>query len=421
VDGRLPNGIWRLNPLTGVIWGVPTEPGEFPVKVEVSDSTGKSAQARLVLQSRESGQPPVPPAVPWLFQEIKTSGPLRIVTESLPDAILGIEYSAICLAQGGKPHKADPKRPGSGRYWEFADDTLLSAYQRDSVHQGKDGTAIPHPKTYLREVGDQVVMNQVTWWPGRERADSESIAFAGYTEDATKHLKKLVELGLVQRTVNTGKPERLLARLLDIFTESGDTVLELFGESGDLSAVALKAGRRFVYLSGTSDRQRELLEACVLPRLRAVIDGKDRSLEDREGEIRMRSDAYIPFGGGGGFIACDLGTWLFERQLREDFPRLNRVYAGFEELRSALLTSQGFLPFANDEGLDGRRLDGHSVAVVIPPEDYLDRAKAAQIASGLKPDYHRVVVYYFRSAEDFDQATLPDGVVCQRVPTEVSL
>jgi hypothetical protein len=411
--------LWRLNPLTGVIWGVPTETGEFPLKIEVSDTGGHTATSRLTLKSEEGGDSPPPPPIPWLFEEIKTSGRLRITNRRLPVAKVGSEYSAICLAEGGTPYTASPKRPGSGRYWEFADDTLVRAYQRDDVHLGRNGDAIPHPKAHRDGIGDSVIVNQMTWWPGRERGGTESASFAGYTEDATKHLKKLHAAGLLSKIVTTGKPEHLLARLIDIFTNEKDVVLEVFGEAADVSAVALKRGRRFIYLSGTTERQLDLLDSCALPRLRAVVDGRDRDLETHDDEIRMRADAYIPYEGGGSFLTCEVGPWLFERQLREEYPRLARSYVSFEELRAALLTSQGFLPRRTGEGADGISMAGDTAAVVLPPDVFLDRDAAAAVVSKLKPTFNRVVVYYFRSADDFNQSTLADGVVCRRVPTEI--
>ncbi len=135
----------------------------------------------------------------------------------------------------------------------------------------------------------------------------------------------------------------------------------------------------------------------------------------------MRADAYVPYDGGGGFYACDLGEWLLERRLREDFPRLSRTYADFGELRAAVLTSQGFLPMMDRHGADGRSLVGDAAAVVLPPDAYLDRDTAARLVSSLKPHYDRVVLHYFRAADDFDQSVLAEGVVCRRVPTEVTL
>src|SRR5439155_5839305 len=110
------------------IWGTPTETGRFPLTVEVSDSEGKKASKEFVLVVLLTGDPSPFADLPWLFKEIRTRGALRIENAAIPDAVVGKEYSATLLGGGGKPFKAPPKRPGSGRYWEFADDTLLGAY-----------------------------------------------------------------------------------------------------------------------------------------------------------------------------------------------------------------------------------------------------------------------------------------------------
>lgn len=421
VEGELPPGLWRLNPLTGFIWGKPTECGVFSIAVEVTDSNGDSRRKKFNLQIEEQGTPPPFPAVPWLFEEIKTTGSLRVATTKLPTGVKDCEYSAIILGAGGVPHTASPKRPGSGRYWEFADDTLLLAYQRDSVSLGKNGDAIPHPKTY-GEPGEETIVNQMTWWPGSVRNGAKPAAFAGYTEDATKHLKKMAELGLIKTVLNTGKPEYLIARLLDIFTRPGDVVLEVFGEAADLSAVAIKRGRRFVCLSGKTERQQELVRDCVVPRLRAVVDGKDSNLEQHDGEIRMRADSYVPYGGGGGFFTCELGPWVFERKLHEDFARMNSAtFFSYDALREAILTSEGFLPVSESDGIDGRSFSGGAVAVIIPPDAYLDSLRAAAVATQIKSKHDRVVIFYFRAAEDFDETVLADGIVCRRIPSEITL
>jgi hypothetical protein len=143
--------------------------------------------------------------LPWAFEEIATSGRLRIEAAKLPPAILGQEYSAACIGAGGTPFHAPPKRPGSGRYWEFARNTLLDAYQKDSVYLGRDEpTAIPHPKAYAPPEGDLVVENQQTWWPARIQNGTKTSAFTGFTEDATKHLKALKELGLIATETPSG-------------------------------------------------------------------------------------------------------------------------------------------------------------------------------------------------------------------------
>ena len=414
-DGRLPEGLWRLNPLTGVIWGEEvTEAGEFPLTVEVSDSEGKAASAEILIRSVEDGDPPELADVPWVFEEISTRGKLRIATRDLPVAVVGGEYSVALLAEGGKPFTAPPKRPGSGRYWEFADDTLRAAYARDMVDLGTDGNVIPRIKAFANQLGDEVVQNQQTWWPAKGRDGSP---FAGFTQDATKHLKKLRELGLIREAPTTSKPEHLLDRLLKIFTRPGDLALEVFGSSADLASVALKLGRDFVYLAGDSERDRTLLEDCALGRLEAVVEGKDKDLHEFEGEIRMSADAYIPFDGGGGFRTCRVGDWLFEQSDQDDFPRMNRAFSDGGTAASVVLTTQGFLP-DSDDSLVGSAPDG-SRAIVIPGDEFMTPELASGLVSSTSAD--RLSIFYFMASDDFDPSLAPPHVTYRRLPTEVAL
>ena len=89
------------------------------------------------------------------------------------------------------------------------------------------------------------------------------------------------ELRLIGKEVSSAKPEHLLARLIDIFTGRDDIVLEVFGSSADLTAVAIKRQRRFVFFAGSSDRDLDLLRSCSLPRLKAVVDGSDTGIEEK--------------------------------------------------------------------------------------------------------------------------------------------
>jgi hypothetical protein len=415
VDGRLPDGVWRLSPLTGVIWGRPTELGEFPLTVEVEDSSGSTAKRQFVLHVRDAGSTPEPPTIPWVFSEIQTEGPLRVVTENLPPATLDTQYSAVCLAEGGEPFRDEPKRPGSGRYWEFADDTLMSAYQHDMVDLGRKGDAIPRIKKYADDAGEEVVRNQQTWWPAK---DKKGGVFVGFTQDATKHLKKLREIGVLKEVVVTAKPEPLLARLLAIFSRPGDTVLEVFGDVADLAAVSIKSNRHFIYLAGESDRSLELLSRCAIPRLEGVIEGRDRDLEQVPGEIKVKDESYVPYDGGGSFAKTTLGEWVLARRPSEEFPRLNtEAYPDEQAAAAAVLSAEGFIPVADDL-VDGARADG-TVAMIIPPDEYLTSQRAAESASKLAEKFKRAVVLYFMADEDFDPGLRPEGITFRRVPSEV--
>lgn len=421
--GTLPDGLWRLSPLTGVIWGKPRETGKFPLRIEVADGEGRTANKELVLEVLSHGTVAAAPELPWILEEIQTSGTLRIETERLPPAILEQEYSAACIAGGGEPYRASPKRPGSGRFWEFARDTLLVAYQKDAVYLGRDDpTAIPHPKSYAPPEGELVVENQQTWWPGRVRSGSKTTAFAGYTEDATKHLKAMKELGLIETEVSSAKPEHLLARLLDIFTDRGDIVLEIFGTSADMASVALKRLRRFVLLAGSSDRDLELLRNCALPRLKAVVDGKDTGLHEKVAQIRMRADAYLPYEGGGAFATARVGDWLIERRKGEDLAALNwATYDDPVALRYALLTAEGYLPANPDADFGIAFVDPASAAVVIRADQFLTMELAGEWVTRLTGQYSAVTLYYFRCSTDFDPAALPVGVTSKRVPFDLGV
>jgi adenine-specific DNA-methyltransferase len=66
------------------------------------------------------------------------------------------------------------------------------------------------------------------------------------------------------------KPERLLARVLEMCTQKGDWVLDPFLGSGTTAAVAHKMGRRWVGIEQGS----QLDELCI-PRLKRVVSGQD--------------------------------------------------------------------------------------------------------------------------------------------------
>ena len=72
------------------------------------------------------------------------------------------------------------------------------------------------------------------------------------------------------RFVRNKKPERLIARILELSTDPGDWVLDPFLGSGTTAAVAHKMGRRWVGI----ERGDHVDSMCV-PRLRRVVDGQD--------------------------------------------------------------------------------------------------------------------------------------------------
>jgi adenine-specific DNA-methyltransferase len=97
---------------------------------------------------------------------------------------------------------------------------------------------------------------------------------------------------------NGKKPEALIKRVFEIYTNEGDLVLDSFGGSGTTGAVAHKMRRRWIMV--------ELGEHCythIIPRLKKLIDG-----EDAGGISRA-----VGWKGGGGFRFYELAPSLLKK------------------------------------------------------------------------------------------------------------
>ncbi len=449
VHGSLPPGLWRVSPLTGVVWGTPTKPGKFVFTVEVTDSKGQKAKSQVSITVRPQGAYERPAVVPWLFDKkgppadehhgewtgVQTrKGLPTIETTKLPDAVVGSPYSGIVLAAGGSPYTGK-KRPTPPRCWEFTWGRLVDEILLDKVDFGDDGKAVARLRKHLTEEGELEYANQQTWWPGsvvkksdHSTGEDEGV---GFTENATKHLESLRHRGVISQSVKTAKPELLLARLLQIFSRPDDLVMELFGESADASTVAVKLGRRFVLLAGHTDQERELFEACALPRLKGVVNGCDAAerpdAENDDEQIGRQSTAesskagkrkaFIGYGGGGAIRVMSLQAPFAEKFAGEEYPRFTaNCPRKTMELRAAILTSEGFLLEEQGSAVHGVSVDGRIAAFVLGADEFLDNMRVADIWSSVEGRYDKLVIHYFRSTESFDGQHMAAEVVCKRVP-----
>jgi adenine-specific DNA-methyltransferase len=175
--------------------------------------------------------------------------------------------------------------PPAGNFWRFSENTFKKALKEKRVYFGKSGDGLPVIKKYLSDIQDGIVPK--TWWPADE---------VGSNQEARRdHLRKL--LPDVQ-PFETPKPERLLARILEIATNAGDLVLDSFAGSGTTGAVAQKMGRKWIMV--------ELGKQChdyIVPRLKKVIDGNDP----------WGITAAAEWKGGGGFRFYSLAPSLLEK------------------------------------------------------------------------------------------------------------
>ncbi len=174
--------------------------------------------------------------------------------------------------------------PAKGRAWAY----IKSSYERllsdHRIYFGKDGGSKPTIKRFLSEIEDSGVVAMTTWHyseVGENRIAAQEVKIFNPDDPFT-----------------TPKPEKLISRVLEIATLSGDLVLDSFAGSGTTGAVAHKMGRRWIMI--------ELGDHCqthIIPRLQKVIDGED------QGGISKA----VNWQGGGGFRYYSLAPSLMEQ------------------------------------------------------------------------------------------------------------
>lgn len=228
-----------------------------------------------------------------------TSGPLQR-NEARDYAIFPI------VSPTGKEHW-----PPKGTSWRFTKEKMAELISEKRIWFGEHGNNVPRLKRFLSDVSDTIPAT--TWW------DYQSF---GHNDEAKREAKALVDDDDV---FGTPKPERLISKVLELATSSGDLVLDSFAGSGTTGAVAHKMGRRWIMV--------ELGEHChthIIPRLKKVIDGEDK------GGITES----VNWQGGGGFRYFKLAPSLIVND-RWGNPVINPEYNA-AMLAEALAKLEGF-------------------------------------------------------------------------------
>ena len=177
--------------------------------------------------------------------------------------------------------------PPTGTYWRFSKASFDALDADGRIWWGKNGTSVPRVKKFLSEAKQGVV--PATLWMHQD---------AGQNAEAKEEVRALFsETGAI---FITPKPERLIQRIFDIASNTGDLVLDSFLGSGTTAAVAHKMGRRYIGI----EMGDHAVSHCV-SRLRKVIEGE-------QGGISKASE----WTGGGGFRFYRLGEPVFEESGR---------------------------------------------------------------------------------------------------------
>jgi len=228
-----------------------------------------------------------------------TSGPLQR-NEARDYAIFPI------ISPTGKEHW-----PPKGTSWRFTKEKIDELISENRIWFGEHGNNVPRLKRFLADVSDTIPAT--TWW------DYQNF---GHNDEAKREAKALIDDADV---FATPKPERLIAKIIELATKPNDFVLDSFAGSGTTGAVAHKMGRRWIMV--------ELGEHChthIIPRLKKVIDGED------PGGITKAVD----WQGGGGFRYYRLAPSLIVED-RWGNPVINPEYNA-AQLAEALCKLEGF-------------------------------------------------------------------------------
>lgn len=137
-------------------------------------------------------------------------------------------------------------------------------------------------------------------------------------------LNNLTKEGGVQFP-NGKKPESLVARILELATNSGEIVLDSFLGSGTTAATAIKMGRKFIGV----ELGEHAITHCV-PRLTRVVNG-----EDTGGISRTQS-----WQGGDGFKYYNLAPSLLEKDQFDNWVISKEYNANM--LAAAMAKQEGF-------------------------------------------------------------------------------
>lgn len=441
VGGDPPPWFWRVSPKSGVIWAPREEikePGEWTIKVRVSDSAGKSAEVDFTLRVVEQGTPPKPQVPSWLIARDEKGNPtndaspanaprpggaIRILTRTLPVGVVGKPYYACIEAKGGKPFVGTTRpgkdsKTGKSRYWDLSYTSLEEAAAEDKIDFKAKDDSIPAIKVHL-DGASFTYLNQISTWRGGGKAGTkeEDLSRVGWGQDAKKELEALLASGVVKKVINISKPAGLMTRLMALFTDEEDFVIDIGSPAAEMAALSCQMRRRVIYVEmpGTEEDAKPIR----VPRLRTAARGR-HPLPD--GVLFWGTSGEAPAEGyyvgrrprdvqpTADVCLFQLGAPLLKIDASTHVPTVDyQSYpSGSIPFAQALASSEGLVWFPGGEGEFARSHDGRMIALHLPGEIVLDgrfleklKGKYSQFLSEVE---NKVRVYYHRGYGDFETA-----------------
>jgi len=175
-------------------------------------------------------------------------------------------------------------QPRRGRVWIYRKEKMLKYIEDDRIWFGENGDRYPQRKVFLSEAKDGTMT--LTIW---KEAD------VGGTREAKLEVKR-VGVGVPDEyqehiIFDTPKPERLMRRIIELGSNPGDWVMDIYGGSGTTAAVAHKLGRKWITVE-LEERNCAIIET----RMKTVVSGNDGLNLSKE----------LKWRGGGGFRMYDV-------------------------------------------------------------------------------------------------------------------
>ena len=293
------------------------------------------------------------PRGPWKSSDLSARNPYSKGT-----------YAIVC--PGGRIINGPP----AGRYWSVSEDRFLELDRDNRIWWGSDRNQVPAIKRFLAEV-QQGLVPETIWTYGE----------VNHTQGAKKTLLQIFPERLPDFT---SKPFELIARILQIATDSDSIVLDSFAGSGTTAHAVLAqnqkdGGNRHFILIECED----YADSITAERVRRVING-----------IPDANDDALRAGLGGTFSYFELG-----RPMRQESLLDGSHLPSWEKLASYIFftaTGQEFNPAATDRetGFVGRS-ESHDVFLMYEPdiEKLKSLALSLPVARALPAGSRRKLVF----------------------------
>ena len=196
---------------------------------------------------------------------------------------------------------------------------------------------------------------------------------------------------------NSKKPEQLIKRVLDIFSNENDLVLDSFLGSGTTASVAHKMGRRYIGI--------ELGNHCYthcIPRLQKVVDGEQGGISK-----------IVGWQGGGGFKFYELAPTLIEID-KYGNPVFSKQYNS-EMLVAAVAKINGFYYAPDSENFWKQGFSQDNSYIYVTTQ-YMTAAMLDGIASELSPMENLLIC---SPAFDIGLGKRYDNINVRKIPQSV--